>query len=169
MTFPAPQPGHAAPQYPMQPAPWQPPVPRSTASLGARVGAAVIDYFVFMALMMLGAIPGIVLIETGVDELTWTAPAGMMVGVVLGIIHWIAGDARGQTLGRRISGIRVVHAHTGAPLGAGRGAVRWMVFTLLNQVAALGAISILINDNRRGWHESASESITVPARPRPGY
>jgi uncharacterized RDD family membrane protein YckC len=72
---------------------------------------------------------------------------------------------RGQTLGHRAAGIRVVDLATGALIGPGRAAVRWLVLGVTGAVCTLGYWSPFFDSERRqGWHDKASRSVVVPSR-----
>ncbi len=81
------------------------------ASFFRRLGASLID--------------GIILI---VISLILQAAGGKTLGTVLTIVIGIAyigffeGSASGQTVGKRVLGIRVIDYRTGGPIGYGRGA-----------------------------------------------
>jgi uncharacterized RDD family membrane protein YckC len=69
-----------------------------------------------------------------------------------------------QSLGHRVAGIRIVNVDTGAPIGPGWGALRWLVLTLTGALCTLGYWSPYFDDRRRGWHDQATNSIAIAAR-----
>jgi uncharacterized RDD family membrane protein YckC len=70
-----------------------------------------------------------------------------------------------QTLGHRAVGIRVVDANTGGAIGAGRGALRWLVMAVTGAICTLGYWSPFFDSQRRqGWHDKASNALAIPTR-----
>jgi uncharacterized RDD family membrane protein YckC len=72
---------------------------------------------------------------------------------------------QGQTVGHRAAGIRVVDVNTGAVIGPGRAAVRWIVLSITGAVCTLGYWSPFFDSVRRqGWHDKAANSVVIPSR-----
>ncbi len=86
---------------------------------------------------------------------------------LLALVYFTIGNARGQTLGKRLVGTRVVHYRTRERLGWSRGLARAAMLFVLGLPAGLGYLSVL-GPERRGWHDLASNAVvvSVPARPR---
>jgi uncharacterized RDD family membrane protein YckC len=111
--------GWAPPMPPADDAPvamrWDPPAGSNAVSTGElsgwwrRVGAAIIDTLV---VGIVGAIIGAVLGAAGVGEDATTA-VSLALGIVLGVVYYGSlmsreGANNGQTLGKQVTGIRVV-------------------------------------------------------------
>ncbi len=72
---------------------------------------------------------------------------------------------RGQSLGHRAVGIKVVDVNTGAAIGPGRAALRWLVLIVTGALCTLGYWSPFFDsDRRQGWHDKATRSVAIPAR-----
>ena len=100
------------------------------ASWGSRVWASTLDaIFNFLLLIPVAIVLGLV----RSDLANWAGLALSLVYFTLG--H---GGATGQTWGKRLAGIRVVH-ESGAPLGYVRALIRWAV--------AIGLTILLILPN----------------------
>lgn len=88
-----------------------------------------------------------------------------LVALVLGMAYsaYFVG-IKTQTIGHRVAGIRVVDINTAAPIGPGRGALRWLVMVLGGAVCTLGYWSPFFDSQRRqGWHDKATSSVAIPA------
>jgi uncharacterized RDD family membrane protein YckC len=77
------------------------------------------------------------------------------------------GLGRGQTVGNMVAGIAVRDVRTGAAVGAGRGALRWLVRYLLYVFLIPGLLSDLwpLWDNQRQtWADKAANTVMVRVR-----
>jgi uncharacterized RDD family membrane protein YckC len=102
------------------------PAGRPPAEWLPRVGAAVIDAFVRLAIVLAFGLVGALAFVGGEDA----GGAGVLVGVIVGgvlasVVYapWMIATRDGQTVGHRASGTRIVMAD-GSPLSAGRALVR---------------------------------------------
>lgn len=160
----------------MSPAPLSPPPPpppppaplavgQAYASLGRRVGAYLIDGGLALPLVLLPSI--LVLLPTGgvgPGELTLLAIV-LLLG--LGLYQWYGVATRGQSIGKRAVGIRVVDVDTGQPVGWMRALGRYLVFALLGSCGGLLLLVQLFvipnSPRRQGWHDAAVRTVVVPA------
>src|SRR5690625_7661898 len=89
----------------------------------------------------------------------------LTVWAILAIIVSALGGARGQTLGRKLMGIRLVSSSTVAPLGGGMALVRGAFFNVVPLIGLVSAIMIITASKaRRGLHARAGNSATVAVR-----
>lgn len=107
----------------------------------------------------------------------WTAvavAAGVMVLIwlVLAVVVGISGN----TPGKAMVGLRVVHHGTGTPIGVGRSLLRSVVLALASvPTFALGLATLAwtaVEDRgrqRRGWHDHLAHSVVVDVRPVDPY
>lgn len=160
------------------------------ASMGARLGARVIDglvigliYGIFMVAGLLGALG---LAETAENCGTYTDPgyeaciqeaSTGFVAVFLGAIaafalitllyEWLMISFLGATLGKMALGLKVVKEETGQAPGAGAGFIRWvlpMVGAVLCYIgAALVYLSPLFDNTGKsqGWHDRAAHTLVI--------
>jgi uncharacterized RDD family membrane protein YckC len=133
------------------------------ATIGARLVAVVTD------LLILAAIDLVVLYFTmqicgiGIDEL------GILPRVPLFAFllvqnggYLVAFTAGGQTLGKMLTGIKVVCAEPPSPPDLGRAFVRELVWLLLAAPAGLGLLTVLSRD-RRGVHDRFAGTRVIRA------
>lgn len=156
------------------------------ASFWERLGAFVID----VILTGLFALPALIALEvgprrmvscrvengtiTGFDEpnalctvpngLTWTLFGVLILGALLGLVLYYAlleGGSKGQTVGKRVIGIRVVDKLTGGPIGTGRGVGRFFARLLSGLVCFVGYLWVLWNPDSQAWHDIIVDSYVV--------
>ena len=142
------------------------------ASHGTRIVAYIIDaiiagivmgiiYFVFG--LVIAAIAG-----TGSEAAT---AAGLLIGLVavalVGFLYfpyfWV--KKQGQTPGHKLMHLRVVRAADGGALTWGSGILRVIGYAINSIVFGLpiGWIWILIDAQRRGWHDIIAGTLVVEA------
>ena len=135
-----------------------PPPPPVYAGFLRRFWAAIVDGF--LALLILGAIGAIV--EEGHE-------ANQGLAVVLALIgassYYIASEGRrGQTLGKRLLGLRVVDAESGKPIGYGRALIR-NLGRYVSSIALGAGYWTMINDPmKRCWHDKLARTVVVSTR-----
>ncbi|WP_405143665.1 RDD family protein [Sphaerisporangium sp. NBC_01403] len=120
--------------------------------------AALVDYLIVVAVFsaVVGAAWLLVDIDfkvrVGAGLLEWAdayvfrssvKPAGLAILAGLFLYFWVQHALWGRTLGKRLLGVRVIAARTGGRLGAGRTALRALVFPLLAFVADVGLWCLL--------------------------
>lgn len=137
------------------------------AGLGSRFGGTLLDLLLLAAVHLLVlwgfklAVPGALRDPVIVGSVS--AGAALVFLLYFGVLN-----GRGQTLGKRMVGTRVVHYRTGEPIGVARGFVRAVVMALEQLPAMLGYLSIL-GPERRTFHDRAAHSVVVgvatPPRP----
>ena len=87
--------------------------------------------------------------------------------VALGYYAYFEGRPSGQTIGKRVMGIRVMDLETGAPLGFGRAAVRYVARAVSCLPFTLGYLWMLWDAERQTWHDKLSDSVVVPVADYP--
>ena len=143
------------------------------ASMGARFGGLVIDA------ILVGIVSGILAAILGLHPYSSSnsCSGGVchtsvnfgfgfdLVALVLGLAYsaYFIG-MRTQSIGHKVVGIKVVDAQSGAAIGPGRGALRWLVMSITGAICTLGYWSPFFDkERRRGWHDKASSSMAVKA------
>ncbi|HVF53143.1 MAG TPA: RDD family protein [Actinomycetota bacterium] len=151
------------------------------ASFGIRLGAAIIDGIVLAAawFLLFAILGGFTLLGSaasgGVEE---AVPVGAamgsfvmlyIVGLVGGVLYFALqeGGARGQTLGKRAVGIRIIDVHTGAPIGIGKGFLRVIGRYISQLPCYLGYLWMLWDEDKQTWHDKMCECIVVPVSAMP--
>jgi uncharacterized RDD family membrane protein YckC len=130
------------------------PTTRSTrpkASFGQRFGAALLDTLIFVVL-------GFIL------EMFLERQPAQLVGFLAGLGYYIAleGSGTGQTLGKKVLGIRVVDLTGAGPIGYGRATVRYFGRFISGIPIGLGYFWMLWDDQRQTWHDKFANSMVVP-------
>lgn len=150
------------------------------SSFGRRVGAYLIDTL----LSLIGVIPMIigavmlVIAAPDVDELGYTvdgtanggqaAIGGVLValGVLLsiGISIWnriFRMGRTGQSIGKQVLGIKLIHEQTGQPIGALQTFLRELLSGLINQVVYLSYLWMLWDDNKQTLADKVVHSTVI--------
>ena len=73
------------------------------------------------------------------------------------------GGASGQTLGKKLLGIRVIDFRAGGPIGFGRGLLRQIGRIPSGLVLYLGYLWMLWDGEKQTWHDKFASSVVVPA------
>jgi len=95
---------------------------------------------------------------------------GSLLGLALGILYygWLEGSASGQTIGKRVLGIRVYDFRDGGgPIGTSRGILRYFARILSALPILLGYFWMLWDDEKQTWHDKIAGSVVVPASAYP--
>lgn len=155
---------------------WGAPGGRRFAGFGARFGAAIIDGLILSPFSIVGRIA----LARGPKRLTTCTfdsnqicrvPAGRawglwflitVAGFVAAILYYGLMEGRtGQTLGKRALSVRVVDAHTGAPIGVGRAIGRYFGRIISAIPCLLGYLWMLWDPNKQTWHDKMVSSYVV--------
>jgi len=166
---------------PQQPAYVAPPYGHGPpyASWGQRLGAVLLDSLIvgvpfWIFGFVVGAlVPTEITVCTDFDgdsylceqpttagSLMLLAVVGVGIAVTVGYLGWWQGHT-GQTLGKRIVGLRVVHLRTYLPLGGSRGIGRYLGAIVSALPCYLGYLWPLWDDKNQAWHDKMVSSIVV--------
>lgn len=169
---------------PMPPSPAAPPF----AGFGSRLGAFIIDAII-VALMIAPAVivlfagpkeigtcrvdaAGEISFDDGPDNAFCEEPTSgtLMAAIGFGVIGFVGGllcqvvlNGRGQTVGKRALGIKVVDASSGAPIGAGRATGRFFMSYVSTWVCYLGYLWVLWDKEKQTWHDKVVNAYVVVA------
>ena len=169
------------------------------AGVGRRAGAYVLDLLAVS--LVAGAVGLVVALTTGVfDAMAAVGEASTAMGAsaaaseafaalgtvygamgLVSLLGWVglglADGLTGRTLGNRLLGIRTDAADpalgTDAPVGAGRGLLRWLVLALCGVLPLIGTVLVLVSPTfdssgrRQGWHDKAARSVVRDVRGAP--
>jgi uncharacterized RDD family membrane protein YckC len=89
-----------------------------------------------------------------------------LIELIIGVAYFasLEGGATGQTVGKRICGVRVVDAETGQPgVGIGRAIGRYFGRILSGLVLLLGFLWMLWDPKKQTWHDKLARTIVVKA------
>ena len=133
-----------------------PPGSGPRANFGQRLVAALID----------GIIVGVVGFVVGI--IVRNGLSGLL-SLALGIAYygWLEGSPSGQTIGKRMLGIRVYDLRQGGPIGTGRAIGRYFAKILSAIPCLLGYFWMLWDKERQTWHDKIVGSIVVPVSSYP--
>jgi uncharacterized RDD family membrane protein YckC len=83
-------------------------------------------------------------------------------GLVVGLVYFTLQEGTtGQTVGKRLCGIKVVDAQSGGQIDQGRAAVRYIVSIVSGLVCLLGYLWMLWDSNKQTWHDKASQVVVI--------
>ncbi|MEO5664908.1 MAG: RDD family protein [Nocardioides sp.] len=127
------------------------------------IGWTLVAVAGFGAWLVLDDVWTAVAIGSGVLALSW-----LVIAVLVGV--------SGNTPGKAMVGLRVVHHGTGTPIGVGRSLLRSVVLALASvPTFALGLATLAwtaVEDRgrqRRGWHDHVAHSVVVDVRPMAAF
>ncbi|MBI5284352.1 MAG: RDD family protein [Chloroflexi bacterium] len=81
------------------------------------------------------------------------------VTVLVGYLWY--GNSRGQTVGKRFTGLKVVRLDTGGPLGAGRGSMRTLAQLVTIATLGLGYAIAFFDPQRRTLHDRIAGTLVI--------
>lgn len=89
--------------------------------------------------------------------------AGIL-SLALGIAYWsyFEGSSSGQTIGKRVIGIRVIDLQGGGPIGFSRAVIRYFSRILSTIPLLLGYFWMLWDPEKQTWHDKLAGSVVVP-------
>jgi uncharacterized RDD family membrane protein YckC len=182
-SYPGDQNPAGAPSYGQQPPAYGQFAPAPTpavpyASWGARVGAYLLDMIFTTLVAIVPFVAGVVVFFTGstnpvTDEWEPDNPALavllFLLAAGLGFLfdlynRGIRTGSKGQSFGKKVVGISVIQAENGQFLGAGKGALRWLVSTLFGAVGCLQFIDCLWplwDERKQTLHDKVMTSVAV--------
>lgn len=156
------------------------------ASWWSRVGAVILDGLIAAAVVVIPVIAGAVIAFQNAETREVIDPATGMatvevaggvnpVGVVLlvlslflyiGFTIWnqaIRQGKKGQSLGKKVVGIKVVKNADGQVLGAGSGFLRWLMSYLLGNLCFINYLWPLWDNQKQTWHDKVVSSVVLKA------
>lgn len=137
------------------------------ASWGARAGAAALDGLILAVPYILGIVLIIAGDEANQDGLIVIGALLVLVSIIGPFVYFPAmnGSERGQTYGKRATGIRVRREDGQTPLGFGRGLARYaitFVFALFFYVPLLlDYLWPLWDERNQALHDKVAGSVVV--------
>jgi uncharacterized RDD family membrane protein YckC len=86
-----------------------------------------------------------------------------LVAIVAAVVYYgkLDGGPRGQTIGKRALGIRVVDKYTGGPIGTARGVGRYFARILSALACYLGYLWMLWDPEKQCWHDKLVNDYVV--------
>jgi uncharacterized RDD family membrane protein YckC len=136
--------------------------PYRPAGLGARLGAAILDLLVACAFLIPGMLVGAARFDVGVGDREILIIA--VSGFAAVAYQFVKDGFGGRSLGKRATGLMVVHLPTNRPCSILRSAVRTLVIFLTNVLLGVGwviepVLVIATPDRRRLGDRAASTQV----------
>jgi uncharacterized RDD family membrane protein YckC len=119
----------------------------------------------FAAAFIDGIIVGVVVIV--LDLLA--KGVGYAIGIIIAIAYftYFEGGPTGQTLGKRVMGIRVIDFNTGGPIGYSRAFIRYIGRIVSAIVIYIGYLWMLWDREKQTWHDKFANDVVVPVASYP--
>lgn len=149
------------------------------ASRGLRLGAACLDTFIMLVVMLVPMIPGFIAIvqsenagklenDFPVHSLYWFGAAFLAsLGLLVWNAIWLA--RYGQTIAKRMLGIRIVCFPSGLPAGAGKAFwLRAVVNYLINSFVPLYGLvdaCFIFREDQRCLHDLIADTTVIVDKP----
>jgi uncharacterized RDD family membrane protein YckC len=151
------EPSSASPPAPPTPPAYTPSGPSGPrASFGRRFVAVLVDgIIVAVAYGILYAILG------------QTAGYGISALLSIAYFTFFEGGSSGQTVGKRMLGIRVIDFSSGGPIGYGRALLRSIGRILSEIPCLLGYFWMLWDKEKQTWHDKIAGTVVVPTSAYP--
>lgn len=163
-------PGYGPPPGSGAPAGWTP------ATMGDRLVARIIDGLVIVGAFIVLMLPGIIAVgssDAPDGELTGGAAALIVLGLLAAILFALSYEIvmiarKGQTIGKRARGIKVLKEYDLSVPGFGTAFLRWVI-PMAAAILPAGAIIVFCSpffDNsgkRQGWHDKAAKTVVIYA------
>src|ERR1700682_3092872 len=118
--------------------------------------------------VILGLLLGLAMRASGTtsDQTINTAGQGIgslfqLILFVISIVYFVFFWVRGQTLGMRLFHLRVADANTGAPIGYGRAALRFLGYIISGIVCDIGLIWAAFDSRKQGWHDKMANTVVL--------
>jgi uncharacterized RDD family membrane protein YckC len=84
-----------------------------------------------------------------------------LIALVITVGYFVFFWGRGQTLGMRLFKLRVADATTGAPIGYGRAALRYLGYIVSVFVCYIGLIWAAFDARKQGWHDKIANTVVL--------
>ncbi|MCU1459388.1 MAG: hypothetical protein JWL73_3480 [Actinomycetia bacterium] len=89
---------------------------------------------------------------------------GLPIALIVGVLYTVplVAGSRGQTVGMWLCGTRVIDAATGGRVSYGQAVLRYFVGLLSLLPLGAGYFWMLVDPERRTWHDIAARTVAVP-------
>jgi uncharacterized RDD family membrane protein YckC len=135
------------------------------AGWGSRVGASLLDSLIAFIPIPIGAIAAVA-ISGNLEQLNSAGQTAMAIGYIayFVLIIWnriIRQGRTGQSIGKKIVGLKVVAASTGQPLGVGKCLGREVCAIIFSNFCFLNLLWPLWDKQHQTWHDKVVADIVV--------
>jgi uncharacterized RDD family membrane protein YckC len=132
------------------------------------IDSIIIGIPILILAVILGVVLGVAMGASGTttDTAVNTASQGIgtlvqLIAFVVSIGYFVFFWGRGQTLGMRLFHLRVADATTGAPIGYGRAALRYLGYVISAIVCYIGLIWAAFDGRKQGWHDKIAKTVVL--------
>lgn len=132
------------------------------------IDAIIIFVPVFIIAIVVGLVTGGAVVSTGStnDNTVAAASTGanlmvQLIAFVITVGYFVYFWGNGSTLGMRVFHLRVADANTGAPIGYGRAALRYLGWIISTFVCYIGLIWAAFDGRKQGWHDKIASSVVL--------
>ncbi len=138
-----------------------------------RFVAVIIDSFIvaipiLIMAVILGVIVGLSAAGSSSSSSTTTTAAStglasliQLISFVISVGYFVYFWGKGQTIGMRLLHLRVADANTGAPIGYGRAALRYLGYIVSALVCYIGLIWAAFDARKQGWHDKIANTVVL--------
>jgi len=94
---------------------------------------------------------------------------GNILGLVVALAYYsyFEGSPSGQTIGKKLCGIRVIDFNGGGSIGYVRAGTRYLMSIVSGFAILLGYLWMLWDSEKQTWHDKVSTSVVVPVSSYP--
>lgn len=132
------------------------------------IDGIIISIPILILAVIFGVAAGIATGASGNNSNTATTAASTGIGTLVYLLalainvgYYIYFWGRGQTLGMRLFHLRVADATTGAPIGYGRAALRYLGYIVSVIVCYIGLIWAAFDARKQGWHDKIANTVVL--------
>ncbi|WP_020387738.1 RDD family protein [Kribbella catacumbae] len=139
--------------------------PGQLAGWPVRVGASVIDSLVQLPPAVIGVIVAVA-VNGDSRQLTPAAATSMVLGGLLSLLVaiWnrvIKQGRSGQSIGKQVTGLKIVSARTGQTIGVGRTLGREICANIFNNLCFLNLLWPLWDAKQQTWHDKVVSDLVI--------
>jgi uncharacterized RDD family membrane protein YckC len=139
--------------------------PGQLAGWPIRVGASVLDSLITSFPWIVGIIASVA-ISGDSDDLTPAGGIAMAAGFFVAFLVWvwnrvIQQGRTGQSLGKKATGLKVVHQQTGQLIGMGANLGREVLALIFNELCFLNLLWPLWDEKQQTWHDKVVNDIVI--------
>ncbi|WP_433165612.1 RDD family protein [Kribbella sp. CA-247076] len=139
--------------------------PGQLAGWPIRVGASLLDSL----LQFIPTITGIIVslaIDGDQEQLGTGGALAMVGGFVVALLVWlwnrvVQQGRTGQSFGKKVTGLKVVHADTGQLIGTGPTIGRELCAVLFNNICTLNVLWPLWDAKQQTWHDKVVNDVVI--------
>jgi len=139
--------------------------PGQLAGWPIRVGASILDSILQSIPWILGLVLSVA-VSGDSDDLSPASGIALGAGFLVAILVWvwnrvIQQGRTGQSFGKKLTGLKVVHQQTGQLIGMGANLGREVLAQIFNQLCFLNLLWPLWDEKQQTWHDKVVNDIVI--------